>query len=92
MLYHLASKIKTQIADKLPFLAQYIAKRKLDTTQRLDTGLNYLLNRVEGNVDVSDFEKECGVGIVISPEEIEYEVEKVINTHKMEIIEKRYMC
>lgn len=90
LLYHLASKIKTQIADKLPFLAQYIAKKKLDTTQRLDTGLNYLLNRVEGNIDVSDFEKECGVGIVISPEEIEYEVEKVINTHKMEIVEKRY--
>lgn len=92
MLYQLASKIKSQIANKLSFLAKYIAEKKLDTTQRLDAGLDYLLNHIEGNVDVSDFEKECGIGIVISPEEIECEVEKVISTHKVEIIEKRYIC
>ncbi|OAD56129.1 putative glutamine--tRNA ligase [Eufriesea mexicana] len=90
LLYHLASKIKTQIADKLLFLAKYIVEKKLDTIQRLDTGLNYLLSHIKENVDVSDFEKECGVGIVISPEKIECEVEKLINAHKMEIIEKRY--
>lgn len=44
------------------------------------------------NIDVSDFEKECGVGIVISPEKIECEVEKVVNAHKTEIIGKRYIC
>ncbi|CAL7935098.1 unnamed protein product [Xylocopa violacea] len=90
LLYHLASKIKNQIADKSPFIAKYIAEKKLDTIQRVDAGLNYLLNHIKGNVDVPEFEKECGVGVVISPEEIECEVEKVINTHRTEIIEKRY--
>ncbi|XP_033354259.1 probable glutamine--tRNA ligase isoform X2 [Bombus vosnesenskii] len=90
LLYQLASKIKNQIANKLSFLAKYIAEKKLDTTQRLDAGLDYLLNHIEGYVNVSAFEKECGIGIVISPEEIEREVEKVISTHKVEIIEKRY--
>lgn len=91
MLYHLASKIKNQIADKLLFLAKYIAEKKLDTIQRLDAGLNYLLNHIKENIDIFDFEKECGINIVVSPEEIEYEVEKVINAHKIEITEKRYL-
>ncbi|XP_623880.1 probable glutamine--tRNA ligase isoform X2 [Apis mellifera] len=90
LLYHLASKIKNQIVDKLSFLAKYIAEKKLDTIQRLDAGLNYLLNHIKENIDIFDFEKECGINIVVSPEEIEYEVEKVINAHKIEITEKRY--
>ncbi|XP_054016254.1 probable glutamine--tRNA ligase isoform X1 [Hylaeus anthracinus] len=90
LLYHLASKIKNQIADKLPFIAKYIAEKKLDTTQRIDAGLSFLLNHVKETIDLSNFEKECGVGIVVSPEEIQCEVEKVINAHKTEIVEKRY--
>ncbi|KOC59075.1 putative glutamine--tRNA ligase [Habropoda laboriosa] len=90
LLYHLASKIKNQIADKLLFLTQYIAEKKLDTIQRIDAALNYLLNNITQNIDISNFEKECGVGVIVSPEEIEYEIEKVISAHKTEIIEKRY--
>lgn len=75
----------------MSFLAKYIAEKKLDTIQRLDASLSYLLNHIKENVDISDFEKECGINIVVSPEEIEYEVEKVINAHKIEITEKRYL-
>ncbi|XP_043260696.1 probable glutamine--tRNA ligase isoform X1 [Colletes gigas] len=90
LLYHLASKIKNQIADKLPFITKYIAEKKLDTTQRVDTGLNFLLHHIKETIDISNFEKECGIGIVVLPEEIECEVEKIINEHKTEILEKRY--
>lgn len=90
LLYHLASKIKNQIADKIAFIAKYIAEKKLDTTQRVDAALNYFLNHVKETIDITKFEEECGIGIVVSPEEIESEVEKVISAYKAEILEKRY--
>ncbi|XP_015606238.1 probable glutamine--tRNA ligase [Cephus cinctus] len=90
LLYHLASKIKVQIADKIPLVAGYIAQQKLDTTQRVDAALVYLLNNIKGPINTVEFEKACGVGVVITPEEIEQEVEKLIKKNKDEIIEKRY--
>ena len=90
LLYHLASKVKHQIVDKLPFVAKYITEKKLDTTQRVDAALSFLLSHVKETIDVSNFEKECGIGVVVSPEEIESAVEKVISGHKAEILEKRY--
>ncbi|XP_031827512.2 glutaminyl-tRNA synthetase isoform X1 [Nomia melanderi] len=90
LLYHLASKIKNQISDKLPFVAKYIAEKKLDTIQRVDVALSFLLHHTKEAIDVSNFEEECGIGIVVSPEEIEIEVEKAINEHKSEILQKRY--
>ncbi|XP_076160677.1 glutaminyl-tRNA synthetase isoform X2 [Ptiloglossa arizonensis] len=90
LLYHLASKIKNQIADKLPFVVKYIAEKKLDTTQRIDAGLSFLLHHINETINILSFEEECGIGIVVLPEEIECEVEKVINVHKTDILEKRY--
>jgi len=89
LLYHLASKIKNQIADKIPFITDYIVEKKLDSVQRVDTALTYLLTNVSNDVDIAKFEESCGVGIAVSPEQIEEEVEKIIKAHKDEILEKR---
>lgn len=89
LLYHLSSKIKNQIMDKLPFVVKYIAEKKLDTVQRVDAALTYLLANVNNTLNVTEFEEFCGIGVVISPEQIEEEVEKIINNHKTEILEKR---
>ncbi|XP_033229804.1 probable glutamine--tRNA ligase [Belonocnema kinseyi] len=90
LLYHLASKVKAQVADKVPFVAKYIGEKKLDTVLRVDAALNYLLSNIKETVDAKAFEEACGVGIVITPEQIEEAVEKLILTHKEEILEKRY--
>lgn len=89
LLYHLSSKIKSQIIDQLPFVVNYIAEKKLDTVQRVDAALAYLLANVNNKLNVAEFEESCGVGVVVSPEQIEEEVEKIINKHKTEILEKR---
>lgn len=89
MLYHLASKIKAQIIDKLAFVSEYIVKKKLDTTQRVDAALSYLMSNIRDNVDVKEFEDACGVGVVVTPEQVEAEVEKCIKKHLEEIKEKR---
>lgn len=91
LIYHLATKIKSQIADKLGFVYGYIKNGKLDSTLRVDAALEYLLSNVnESAVDVSLFEKACGVGAVVTPEQVEQAVEKHMAEYKDELLEKRY--
>ncbi|XP_034935789.1 probable glutamine--tRNA ligase [Chelonus insularis] len=90
LLYHLASKIKAQIIDKLSFVAEKIVLKSLDTTQRVDAALSYLLSNVNKDINIKEFEEACGVGVVVKPEQIEAEVEKLIKKHLDEIKEKRY--
>ncbi|XP_046978596.1 probable glutamine--tRNA ligase [Vanessa cardui] len=91
LIYHLATKIKPQISDKLSFICKYIVDGKFDSTLRVDAALEYLLSHVnEPKVDVDDFESACGVGVVITPEQVEQAVEKHMAKYKQELIEKRY--
>ena len=53
--------------------------------------MDYLLSNPTGNLDIQAFEESCGVGVVVLPEQIEQEVEKVIQLHKSELLEKRYI-
>nr|CAG4638260.1 EOG090X01EL [Cyclestheria hislopi] len=52
--------------------------------------MDYLLSHPVGDVDIQAFEKSCGVGIIVSPEEIEQEIEKILKSHREELLEKRY--
>lgn len=52
--------------------------------------MDYLLTHLKGDFNRKDFETACGVGIAVSPEEIEHVVEKIIKTHKDELLDKRY--
>lgn len=89
MLYHLATKIKPQLGQHLPFLVKYIVSNKLDSTIRVDKAIEYTLSHLN-NLNVDEFEKFCGVGVVVTPEEIENVVEKYIKESKKDLIEKRY--
>ena len=51
--------------------------------------LEYLLSHLKGDLNEKDFESSCGVGVIISPEDIERVVEKFITNHKNELLEKR---
>lgn len=75
--------------DKIPFITNYIVEKKLDSVQRVDAGLAYLLANVNNVLDTAKFEEACGVGMIVLPERIEEEVEKIIKAHKDEILEKR---
>lgn len=92
LLYHMASKIKQQIIQHLPLLAQYIVSKKLDTTLRIDCALEYLLkNGVQkAPVNTADLEKHCGCGVSVTPEEIDQAVEASIKRNKAAIVEQRY--
>ncbi|VEN41917.1 unnamed protein product [Callosobruchus maculatus] len=89
LLYQLGTKIKPQIHHHLPLLVKYIASNKLDSTLRVDKAIEFALSHIN-NIQTDQLEKFCGVGVVVSPEEIEKAVEKQITAHKKEITEKRY--
>ncbi|KAF5288075.1 hypothetical protein FQR65_LT12125 [Abscondita terminalis] len=89
LLYHLATRTKPQINHHLPFIVKYIATKKLDSTLRIDKAIEYTLSHLK-NVDVDGFEKFCGVGVVVTPEQIEKAVEKLLMKNKNELMEKRY--
>lgn len=92
LLYHMASKVKSQINHHIPLLAQYIVSKKLDNTQRVDAALEFLLkNGMPGaEIKTADLDKHCGVGIVVTPEEIENVVEASVGRNKAALIEQRY--
>lgn len=92
LLYHMASKIKAQILHQLPLLVKYILDKKLDTTLRVDAALDYLMkNGIHGKeINATEFETYCGVGIVITPEEIDRAVEDAITRNKAALGEQRY--
>jgi glutaminyl-tRNA synthetase len=41
-------------------------------------------------LNVKDFESACGVGVTVSPEEVEHVVENLIKKHRDELLDKRY--
>lgn len=92
LLYHMASKIKAQILHQLPLLVKYILDNKMDTTLRIDAALDYLMkNGVQSKeINVAEFEKHCGIGIVVTPEEIDRAVEATITRNKAALVEQRY--
>ncbi|KAK6632385.1 hypothetical protein RUM44_007427 [Polyplax serrata] len=90
LVYHLASRIKSQIKEKMPFLVPYICSLKIDSTVKLEAAFEYLLSNVKTDFKESEFEEACGAGVVISPEQIEECIEKVIVKFKDELLKARY--
>lgn len=90
LLYHLASKLKNQDSKHICLIVKYISKNKLDTTQRIDCGLEFLRSSISDNINILEFENACGVGIIVTPEEIKQTVELFITLNKKELVEKRY--
>jgi hypothetical protein len=52
--------------------------------------MEYLLSNPVGQLNIKAFEASCGVGITVTGDQIEAEVDKFIKLHKNEILEKRY--
>ncbi|GBN04777.1 Glutamine--tRNA ligase [Araneus ventricosus] len=90
LLYKVGTSIKPQIQSKIELLVKYVAEEKLNTEIKVNAAIKYLMDHAEENVDIKNFETASGVGITVSPEEIEKAVEKVIARSKEELLEKRY--
>jgi len=94
LLYHVASKTKQQIFHLVPLLVEYICDDKISNELRLNAAIDYLLKippgKEIGDVDIKEFEDAAGVGVVISPEQVETAVEKAFAKVRGEMVEQRY--
>ncbi|KAK3797448.1 hypothetical protein RRG08_011699 [Elysia crispata] len=90
LLYNVASKLKAQIKNHMGLLVQYISSKKITSEDQLNAALFYLLHHIDSDLDVKAFEDDCGVGVVVTPEDIEIAVEEVVKKHKDELQSKRY--
>ncbi|KAK3581253.1 hypothetical protein CHS0354_032979 [Potamilus streckersoni] len=89
-LYQVATKMKSQVRKHQNFLVSYIATKKIITEAQLEAAMSYLLEHPLDPVNKNAFEEACGIGVVITPEQVEEAVEVVISKYKEELLEKRY--
>ncbi|KAJ6668128.1 hypothetical protein lerEdw1_015505 [Lerista edwardsae] len=88
LLYNVASRLKDP--KHLGFLVKYIASKKILTDLQLNAALEYIKSHPMDPIDVMDFDRECGVGMTVTPEQIEEAVEAAISKHKDQLLSERY--
>lgn len=94
LLYHVASKTKPQIWSLVPVLVSYIVQDKLDSELRLNAAIDFLLKQPPGTkvetVDLAKLDEAAGVGVQVTPEQVEEAVEKAIAAAKADIESQRW--
>ncbi|KAE8612329.1 hypothetical protein XENTR_v10012814 [Xenopus tropicalis] len=88
LLYNVATRLKD--TKRLGFLVEYIASKKITTDLQLNAALDYVKAHPLDPINTSHFEKECGVGVTVTPEQIEEAVEAVIQKFKAPLQAERY--
>lgn len=89
LLYSLASS-SVKEDWQIKFVTEYIADRKLASSIQLTAAVEYMKTNPVLPVDVASFENSCGIGVTITPDQIEDCVEELIKKHKEELLKKRY--
>lgn len=90
LIYSLATKFKSQLKNRQNFLIENIVNKNLASELQLTAAFEYLLSNPNDPLNIAEFNKACGVGVIITPAQIKATVEAVLNKNKPEILEKRY--
>uniref|UniRef100_A0A673Y252 glutamine--tRNA ligase n=1 Tax=Salmo trutta TaxID=8032 RepID=A0A673Y252_SALTR len=69
LLYTMASRLRDP--KRLGFLTDHIAQRKICTELQLAAALEFVKSHPQDPINQQEFESLCGVGVVITPEQIE---------------------
>ncbi|XP_033123440.1 glutamine--tRNA ligase-like [Anneissia japonica] len=88
LLYHIATRLKNKKRNN--FIIEYVIKKMITSEAQLTASLEYFRSNPLDPIDVTAFEEACGIGVVVTPEEIEDTVEEVLEKHKANLMEKRY--
>ncbi|XP_077980161.1 glutamine--tRNA ligase-like [Glandiceps talaboti] len=88
LLYQAATRLKQK--NRANYLLDYIATRKINSEAQLTAALDFFKSNPVDPIDTKAFEEACGVGVNITPEQIEEAVEEVIKKNKDGLIESRY--
>jgi glutaminyl-tRNA synthetase len=93
LLFAVASKTSVNSRSHVDFLAKNITNGTLRTAAQVDAAIAYV-NKIGDevkNIDVAEFERESGVGVVFTPETIERRLDELIKARFAEkLAEMRY--
>ncbi|KAL2913211.1 Glutaminyl-tRNA synthetase [Polyrhizophydium stewartii] len=89
LLYALASTATKGALPHLPYLARAVAAGRLATSDQVSAGIKFA-EKAGDSIDEAAFNEACGVGVVVTPEEIAAAVAEVIAAARPELDEKRY--
>nr|ATA66951.1 glutaminyl-tRNA synthetase [Saccharum hybrid cultivar]QCS40596.1 glutaminyl-tRNA synthetase [Saccharum hybrid cultivar] len=90
LLYAVATKYPTNALVHRPVLISYVLSTKIKNPAQLDAALSFLTNTGPDSLDVGKFEEACGVGVIVSIEEIKSTVTDVLEENMEAIKEQRY--
>lgn len=90
LLYTVATKYPANALVHRPNLIKYILSEKIKNSAQLDAALSFLSTLGPDSLDPVKFEEACGVGVVVSFEEIQLAVSDVLNENMEAIVEQRY--
>ena len=88
LLYQISSRIKDK--QHLPVLVNLVASRELCTEIQLSCAMEYLKKHPALPVNEEKLKEESGIGVVVSPEEIEETIENIVEENKSDLLEQRY--
>ncbi|KAL6838739.1 hypothetical protein ACP4OV_031453 [Aristida adscensionis] len=90
LLYTVATKYPTNALVHRPVLIKYVVSTKIKNPAQLDAALSFLTNVGPDSLNLEKFEEACGVGVVVSMEEIKSSVAEVLKENMEAIKEQRY--
>ncbi|KAL6627299.1 hypothetical protein ACP70R_031025 [Stipagrostis hirtigluma subsp. patula] len=90
LLYTVATKYPNNALVHRPVLISYVVSTKIKNPAQLDAALSFLTNVGPDSLDLEKFEEACGVGVVVSIEEIKSTVTEVLKENMEAIKEQRY--
>ena len=71
-------------------MGQYIKEDKIKSANQLECALTFLKRKPDTVVGNAEFEKEAGVGIEVSDDDVVKYVTELIESNKAELVEDRY--
>ncbi|KAJ3297719.1 hypothetical protein HK104_000197 [Borealophlyctis nickersoniae] len=89
LLYTLASTVTPKAVPHLGYLSKSVADGRLATGDQVAAAIKFA-EKAGAEIDDSKFNEACGVGVVVTREEIIEAVSVMLATRKDELAEKRY--
>ncbi|KAG0000869.1 hypothetical protein BGZ79_005382 [Entomortierella chlamydospora] len=88
LLYHLASTSTPAAAPHLDYIAEAIRDSKLTTSDQVAAAIKFVSNKT--NIDEAAFNEECGVGVIVTKDDVKKAVDSYTETVKDKLIQDRY--
>ena len=84
----LLCNFRSKKKELVDYILPYIARGDLDSGAKVEAAIEY--GQKSPEFEKSEFESSCGVGLVVTNEQIENVVQAVIKENKEQIVKQRY--